>query len=117
MIQSYSDWKSQKIQDWTEDNPKIDCPKCEGEGEIFDTCPCCGHDSDEECGTCEGEGQVYFNELDSTDLSAFFNRRTYQKEVIADLKKWCAYTREDFLGMVGPFIENQRSGGGATVWR
>lgn len=33
------------------------------------------------------------------------------------LKKWCSYTRQDFLEAVAPFIQNHRSGGGATVWR
>jgi len=117
IIQSYSDWKEQKLRDWAEDNPKIDCPRCKGDGEIFDSCPCCGQETADECETCDGDGKLHFNELDTMDASGMFTARVYQREVISDLKQWCVYTREDFLGVVGPFIQNQRSGGGATVWR
>lgn len=117
LIQSFEDWRAAKRRDWEEDDPEINCPKCDGEGEIYETCPCCGHDSDDFCETCQGSGRLQFNQLDSADKAAMLTRGMYQKEVIADLKLWCAYTRQDFLVVVAPFIQSQRSGGSATAWR
>jgi len=113
LIASYEEWRELKMRDLAEDNPLINCPECDGEGEIFDFCECCGSDKDEECGECEGAGRVRFNDLGYNAKQKAFTRRAYVKEVMADLKRWCALTRQDYLGVAGRFVSDMRQQG---VW-
>jgi hypothetical protein len=35
-----------------------ECPDCDGEGYVCETCESCGQDSEHECSTCQGLGEV-----------------------------------------------------------
>lgn len=111
LISSYDEWRRLKRRDLAEDNPLIKCPECDGEGEIFDHCECCGADKDEECGECDGAGRVRFNALSDTAKQKAFTRRMYVNEVMADLKRWCSLTRQDYLGIAGRFVSEMRKQG------
>jgi len=83
-------------------NAEVECPDCKGWG----------------CPECDFDAYIQAKDLTEAEIcNMILTKRAYFNEVIADLKKWCIYTRQDFLAVVGPFIQNQRSGGGATVWR
>lgn len=102
LIQSFEDWQDKSCSELMETNAKVDCPDCHGWG----------------CPECDFEGDIRARDLTEAGIcTQLLTREVYFKEVIADLKKWCSYTRQDFLEVVAPFIQNQRSGGGATVWR
>jgi len=110
LISSYDKWQELKLRDLVEDNPLIDCPACDGDGEIYEICECCGSEKEEECGECEGDGRVRFNDLNDSQKRKAFTRRVYFSEVIADLKRWCSLTRQDFLEIAGPFVSEFRRG-------
>lgn len=102
MIQSYEDWQIKSCADLMDSNAEVECPACKGWG----------------CDECDFDGDIQARDLTEAEICNWIlTKRVYFNEVIADLKKLCLYTREDFLGVVGPFIQNQCSGGGATVWR
>ena len=109
LIASYEQWREAKKQVLEEENPEIDCDECRGTGEIHEVCGCCGGEKEEECDACDGRGTIRY--LDSAkprpgnDLVA---ERIYFQEVIADLKTWCAYTKQDFLQVAGGFVSEFR---------
>lgn len=109
LIASYEQWHEQKKRVLEEENPEIECEECNGMGELHFQCSCCGGAKDEECELCDGQGTIRY--LDSpiprpgNDL---VGRQVYFKEVIADLKKWSAYTRQDFLQLAGRFVNEFR---------
>ncbi|MGP9834246.1 hypothetical protein [Marinobacter sp. NSM] len=111
LIASYDQWSDLKRQALEEDNPPVPCEECKGMGEIHSLCDCCGSELDEYCEVCEGEGEVYY--LDSPNPRTggeLLSRKAYFQEVIDDLKKWCAYSKDDFLSLVGPFVDECRRG-------
>lgn len=111
LIASYDEWQELKLRDLAEDNPLINCPGCDGEGEFSDFCECCGGAKEGECAECDGAGQVRFNQLSDAEKRKAFTRRVYINEVMTDLRRWCALTREDFLGVAGRFVSEMRQQG------
>ena len=111
LIASYEDWYERTRLDLQESNPEVDCPYCNGNGHTPDTCDCCGSELDDEfCEECAGTGKIPFSNVDSLQIrGALLNRRIYFKEVIRDLKRYCAYTGTDFLDAVAPFIKEYRA--------
>lgn len=108
LISSFDEWKVLKISDLSEENPMIECPDCKGAGEVDDYCECCGRGDDVVCGLCDQNGKARFLEV-KTEYAASLTYRAYFNEVACDLKKWCAFTRADFLNEVGRFIKRERS--------
>ncbi|MDN6321032.1 MAG: hypothetical protein L0J77_14845 [Marinobacter sp.] len=95
LIVGYQEWMDRVALDLQSENPVIECPIC--------------HDHFwPGCDECDFEGE--FNALDAPErvIEGLLSKKTYQEQVIADLKTWCAYTRQDFLMVVGPFIQNSR---------
>lgn len=109
LIASFDEWKSLKISDLSEDNPMVKCPDCGGAGEVEDFCECCGRGDEVACGLCDERGKVRFLEV-KDEYARSLNRQVYFKEVVGDLKKWCAFTRDDFLDEVAGFIKKERGG-------
>ncbi len=107
LISSFDEWKSLKISDLEEENPMVECPKCEG-GVVYEDCGCCGHEKEEYCGTCEASGRVRFSEVKGI-YTGNLGYRIYFSEVISDLKAWCAFTRADFLNEVSGFVSRERA--------
>ncbi|WP_417315638.1 hypothetical protein [Cycloclasticus pugetii] len=107
LIASFEDWKALKINDLSAENPLVDCPDCDGSGEVDDFCACCDRGDVVACGLCDESGKVRFLDVKDQYVSQLAYG-TYFKEVIGDLKKWAAYTREDFLELAGPFVDEFR---------
>lgn len=95
LIASYGKWRADTLTALQAENPVLDCPVCH---EHFWP----------GCSACDLEGE--FRALDAPDsvIEGLLSHATYQEQVISDLKTWCAYTRQDFLMVVGPFIQNSR---------
>lgn len=110
LIASYEQWREQKKQVLEEENPAVPCGECGGMGELHSVCDCCGTDLEEDCEVCGGAGEVHY--LDSSKPrpgNDLVGRTVYFQEVIADLKKWSAYTKQDFLHLVGGFVNDFRN--------
>ena len=99
-VSGFEEWAKNMRLDYKQLNPKVECPSCEGDGEI--ECDCCGHEK--HCDDCDGNGKVRFNE--ANDFK--FKYSVFIKTVYVDLKKLCVYTGRDFLGAVGEFIKTER---------
>ncbi|PHS48672.1 MAG: hypothetical protein COB05_05380 [Marinobacter sp.] len=111
LIAGYEQWKAEKRQMLEQENPEVDCEECGGLGETYERCHCCGSEKEQECEICDGRGSIRY--LDSSKPrpgADLVGRRVYFQEVIADLKKWCAYTRQDFLSTAAPFVSSFRRG-------
>ena len=108
LIASYEQWEAEQRQIVEQENPLLECRRCDGEGEIIEDCPCCGHEKEEECPTCEGAGQIRYEDAPIGLQREQIEPWMYFDQVIADLKKWCAYTREDFLKVAGGFVNEFR---------
>ena len=94
LIASYSEWYEASIRDLKAGNKSIECPVCNGWG----------------CEECEFEGDVPVEAVTSFELNGLiFTESEYFKEVIGDLKRYCAYTGTDFLDAVAPFIQEFRA--------
>lgn len=109
LIASYDQWREAKKQVLEEENPEIDCEECGGLGEIYERCHCCGGEKEEECDLCDGRGTIRY--LDSSKPrpgNDLVGQRVYFQEVIADLKTWCTYTKQDFLQVAGGFVSEFR---------
>lgn len=75
-------------------NPEdmVFCPECEGDGEIFEECDCCGHEKEQTCRLCSGDGYLPFGELKNKwQRENCFLSRTYHETVKADLEKLAAW--------------------------
>jgi len=109
LIGSYERWRENKVRLLEEENPLVDCPECGGGGVMHSVCPCCQGEKEEDCDVCSGDG--HFRYLDSpkprpgNDLAG---PEVYFGEVIADLKRWCSITRNDFLQVSGEFVSEFR---------
>ncbi len=111
LIAGYEQWKEAKRQMLEQENPEIDCEECRGTGQIHEVCSCCGGEKEEECDVCDGRGTIrYLDSSKPTPGADLVGRRVYFQEVISDLKKWCAYTRQDFLALAAPFVSAYRRG-------
>lgn len=109
LIASYEQWREQKRKALEEENPAVSCEECNGFGYTHSICECCGSELEEGCELCEGSGEVYY--LDSTKPrpgNDLVGRTIYFQEVIADLKRWSAYTGQDFLAITGGFVNDFR---------
>jgi hypothetical protein len=57
-ILSYQEWANRLL---AEDPPeKIDCPECDGHGELDCECDECGHSHQVTCSACNGAGDIPF---------------------------------------------------------
>ena len=111
LIGSYDQWRDHKRQVLEEENPEIDCEECNGRGEFYEVCNCCGGEKEEMCDVCNGTGSVrYLDSPKPQHCGSLLGRKAYFQEVIADLKKWCAYTGDDFLELVARFVGEFRRG-------
>ncbi|MFT7338154.1 MAG: hypothetical protein ACI92B_001483 [Marinobacter maritimus] len=108
LISSFDEWKSLKVFDLKEGNPFVECPKCEG-GVAYEECNCCGHEKEWDCGTCDATGRVRFLEVEK-DYTSNLDYATYFNDVVGDLKRWCAFTRANFLNEVAEFVKRERGG-------
>lgn len=105
LIGSYDQWREHKRHVLEEENPEIECEECNGRGQFYELCNCCGAEKEEMCVVCNGAGTIRYLESPQPRLgSAVFGPKAYFQEVIADLKKWCAYTGDDFLELAAPFV-------------
>lgn len=110
LFTKYPEWRESVLQDLEdqveETDETLDCPDCDGEGEIHGECECCGQGTETECETCDGTG-----ELDADHLSVIQHHTQtarYFHAVVTDLRRYAAYTGKDFLGVVAPFITYYR---------
>lgn len=109
LIANYEQWAAEKKLALEAEDPLIECTECHGEGEIYKECRCCGHETERECEVCDGRGRFHFSESPKPRTGAeLISRQVYFREVVTDLKKWCAYTREDFLKLAGRFVNEYR---------
>src|SRR5690554_2187875 len=106
LIASYGKWRADTLTALQAENPVLDCPFCTGWNVAFPG-----------CAECDFEGEFHAHDAPDRAIEELISQKAYQQKVIADLKTWCAYTRQDFLAVVAPFIQSQRSGGSATAWR
>ena len=101
-ITPYNDWHREQVAELEAKNADVECPDCEGTGEK--ECHCCSHES--ECLKCDGSGSVSFRENPYIQP----NTIDYFNQVIVDLKQFCVWTRKDFLGEAGHFVQDFRPG-------
>lgn len=85
----FKEWQERQKQ-WLlslDEDEKIECPDCNGYGEIEDECSCCGSDYTKDCETCDGDGELYFSELTGQQLSKhFLTAELYKEAVEKDVK-------------------------------
>jgi hypothetical protein len=92
LIASYDQWREAKKQVLEEENPEIDC-----------------EEKEDECDVCDGRGTIrYLDSAKPRPGNDLVGERIYFQEVIADLKTWCAYTKQDFLQVAGGFVSEFR---------
>lgn len=109
LISSFDEWKASKITDLSYDNPMVECPDCKGTGEVYDFCECCGRGDVVVCGLCDESGKARLLDV-KTEYAASLTYRSYFNDVVGDLKRWCAFTRSDFLNEVSVFVRRERGG-------
>jgi len=90
-IMSFAEWQKKMVSETCPED-RVTCPSCEGEGEIYEVCDCCGHEEECQCELCNGDGNVLFGELDAAEQKKCFPLQAYRKEVEADLRKVSAWT-------------------------
>lgn len=104
---SFSEWQESVKAQLTEDDMCVRCPDCDGEGEVFDECPCCNRERECECDRCDGDGYVTYSDsgaLIHPDLS----RSAYIRDVTGTLKRACVSAGWDFLDMAAIFCNEQK---------
>lgn len=105
-IASFAQWKAHTLADLEESNSMVKCPDCMG-ATVLD-CDCCGNES--ACGRCDESGMIDFSDMHEHEKNLIFSKRDYFNEVIADLKAFCVWTRQDFLSVAGQFVNEYRAG-------
>lgn len=104
---SFSEWQEIVKENLTDEDMAFECAECDGEGEAFTECHCCGQDTYEKCEKCRGYGWLtysYTGRMTHPELT----RKAYIKAVTDDIKKLCAFSGWDFLEMAGIFFNEQR---------
>lgn len=117
LIASYERWRESETRRLQEENPMVDCVECDGTGGVYSVCDCCGAENEGWCDVCGGDG--YFRFLDSPKPRPgedLVGPDAYFRAVIADLRKWAAYTGSDFLNVSGGFVKTFRSQYGGVKW-
>ncbi|UDL04017.1 hypothetical protein [Marinobacter sp. CA1] len=109
IIATFEQWKTASIEHLEAANPEVECPTCEGDGVFYEDCHCCGQETEIDCALCDGAGVVLYSDASGLCRDQF-NRREYFRAVIRDLRKWCAFTRQDFLEVAGHFVSEFREG-------
>lgn len=92
-IMDYHDWRQQQVAN-TKPTDLVFCPECEGEGEVFEECECCGHDKETACELCSGNGYIAFGRLRGKQREDCFLGQQYRETVKADLEKLAAWNGE-----------------------
>jgi len=105
LINDFDTWKALKIKH-TPDDCIVKCPVCLGEGCIEDECKCCKNTSEHVCGLCEGDGSLKFSELPSDKVSMLFSKKTYHREIIADLEKLASWKGKKGNDRIEFFLEH-----------
>lgn len=100
MFASFETWRTAKQEDMAADNPRLDCPDCDGEGEGIEECRLCGHETEGECHSCDGQGKVYFNDLPTTAWSGLFTHHAYFKELIEVSHDLSSHCGADFFDLM-----------------
>lgn len=92
-IMDYHDWRQQQAAN-TKPTDLVFCPECEGEGEVFEECECCGHETGTTCELCSGNGYIAFGRLRGKQREDCFLGQQYRETVKADLEKLAAWNGE-----------------------
>lgn len=82
---SFEQWQQARL-DETPADEQVDCPKCDGSGEV--ECDCCGHES--ECDDCE-EGQVAWGDLTDAEKRRHLTHDRYTRAVFEDAKAFASW--------------------------
>lgn len=101
LINNFETWQRLKI-DNTPDDELVECPDCQGEGNISVECESFGNESEHTCGLCDGEGRVKVGDLGHDEICrlAAFDKSAYHHEVIADLERLAFWTGENRLDLL-----------------
>ena len=57
-VSGFEEWAKNMLLEYKELNPKVECPNCDGDGEI--ECECCENVAN--CVACDGNGKIRFND-------------------------------------------------------
>lgn len=91
---SLDEWRKQQADYFSETNPKIECPTCNGEGTILDDCDCCGHESEAACEDCEESGKVKFNDINEYSRKLVFTKEKYLTVIEEEFIKYAGFTNK-----------------------
>lgn len=100
----YEQWRTERIiqyEDWAATLHEMDdrlwreCDDCDGEGATE-----CNQGHEHTCDTCDGLGKIR--------KEAPVTQEDYLNHIAADFLALCAWTRQDFLGVIGPIVRQVR---------
>ncbi|WP_320838499.1 hypothetical protein [Zhongshania sp.] len=97
---SFEAWRAGKASDLAADDPLLNCPKCDGEGVIYDECLECGHEAEADCGTCDASGKVRFNDLPQKEWTKLFTHDAYFKELVDVSRDVSGFYGTDFFELM-----------------
>lgn len=88
LIVPYDQWKEQRLKEMQEIDKGVECPDCDGDGEI----ECCECGYDRVCKRCDGAGEIAASDHPQYQPSPI----QYYEAVKADMEAYCSWTRKDF---------------------
>lgn len=97
-IATYDQWRKAKIEllqalcQEDEQPVSVDCPKCDGSGEITDYGEITGQEFEATCNQCEGEGKVDSSEIKDEDFKKETHYFAYLDELKSDLFALAVWT-------------------------
>lgn len=91
---------------YSQQNPMIDCPTCDGDGDIYVKCDCCHNEDYRTCEDCLGSGEIRYLESVGPREVPLVSRAMYRRETIKELKAWAAWTNIGLLDLMAYVIKN-----------
>jgi len=103
-INNYDQWLELKFRTLEPGEP-VYCLKCDGTGDVVETCHCCDNESEQPCSDCDGDGYKPFKDISTIgELSNYFNEEYYLREVFKDLTDLAIFTGDRPLNIIAPFV-------------
>jgi len=62
----YETWLDIRVSDALHEVVNLECPYCDGDGDIVTYCDCCDAEKEEECEFCDGTGEVSPEQIDKS---------------------------------------------------
>lgn len=96
----YREWAKQQLSHDINQNAKVKCPECKGNGEIEKLYTADDGDEryfDVECGECDGQGTIPAYEVEDIQVLDVYSESNYKNEVIEKIYQLSTHTHTDFF--------------------